>query len=431
VTTEATGDGANQTEDLPGSKAAVLAWLEERTATEEGQEIGTLLFLADETSRPAAAMEAMQLVKAMLSSADSQEIQKVTDALFLNLYICGAQVGAWLGADAWPASLSKASVPGLLPKDVLRAALAGIDSQVVKEDETQKILDAYVTATWGDEASLIDAVDENFDGIMVSTPPQQASIQYCLGILWGYAFRGMVKRLALDRQLDTVPESLAAQRWQLERALAIDFNTSSSKPGPPTFMQYANEFFSHEQWAELCRPSNAAVILMEAELQEAMHAMAILSSVSQDDDMEVISSSEEEFENDFELDLVLLDQAEWKAFQYRAVAYGSLVADAEALVEAEVPLERSDQSWVTKLVQTRVLTDIRPDQSRMVAAGIQAPIRRVVQVLREKVLQTKLTEARSSLTKMMADRAAAAGTACAAAAQDATEERDGEQADNA
>ena len=39
------------------------------------------------------------------------------------------------------------------------------------------------------------------------------------GILWGYALRGMVKRLSLDRQLGTVPELLAAQRWQLERAL--------------------------------------------------------------------------------------------------------------------------------------------------------------------------------------------------------------------
>eukprot|EP00435_Cladocopium_sp_Y103_P026060 s385_g6.t1 len=246
------------------------------------------------------------------------------------------------------------------------------------------------------------------------------------GILWGYALRGMVKRLALDRQLGTVPESIAAQRWQLERALAIDFNESGGlKPGPPTFMQYANEFFSHEDWADLCKPSNAAVILMEAELQEAMHAMAILSSVSQDDDMEVISSSEEEFENDFELDLVLLDQAEWKAFQYRAIAYGSLVADAEALVEAEVALERNDQSWVSKLVQTRVLTDIRPDQSRLVAAGIQAPIRRVVQALKDKVLQSKLTEARRSLSKMMSDSAAAAALASAAAARSESSEATG------
>ncbi|CAK9113167.1 unnamed protein product [Durusdinium trenchii] len=262
-----------------------------------------------------------------------------------------------------------ASVPGLKPRDVVQAALNGMDPQVVKPEETQKILDAYVSATWGEETSF--GTLEAFDGVMISVPPQQASIQspggagaktgeresrlsgsnsprktsppparYCLGILWGYAIRGMVKRLALDRQLDTVPE-------------------------------------------------------------EAMHGMAILSSVSQEDAFEVISSSEEEFENDFELDLVLLDQGEWKvpvpvgAFQYRAVAYGILLADAEAvdsmhgmepshqaLVEREVLLERSPRSWVRTLVETRVLTELRPEQSRRVATSIQAPLRRVVGALK-------------------------------------------------
>ena len=59
------------------------------------------------------------------------------------------------------------------------------------------------------------------------------------------------------------------------------------------------------------------------------------------------------------------------------MAFGSLAADAEALVEAERPLARSATSWVRRLVETRVLTDVRPDQSRMVAAGIQAPLRRL------------------------------------------------------
>lgn len=59
---------------------------------------------------------------------------------------------------------------------------------------------------------------------------------------------------------------MAAQRWQLERALAVDFKGSKA-PGGPSLMQYANEFFSHEGWAELCKPSNALVSLMEAELQ--------------------------------------------------------------------------------------------------------------------------------------------------------------------
>eukprot|EP00435_Cladocopium_sp_Y103_P032347 s385_g8.t1 len=68
----------NQTEDpadLPGSKAAILAWLEDRAATEEGQEIGTLLFLAKSKNRAAAAEEALALVKTMLS-ADSMDLQK-------------------------------------------------------------------------------------------------------------------------------------------------------------------------------------------------------------------------------------------------------------------------------------------------------------------------------------------------------------------
>ncbi|CAJ1446204.1 unnamed protein product, partial [Effrenium voratum] len=220
-----------------------------------------------------------------------------------------------------------------------QAMLAGIESSVVNKNETSEIVDAYVTATWGDEASY---TSDSFDGVMISTPPQQASVQYSIGMLWGYAIRGVAKRLALDRQLGTVPELVSAQRLQLERALDLNFNESSN--GPPTFLQYASEFFSHEDWADLCRPSNVAVNIMEAELQEAMHAVAILSSVSQDGELEVISSSEEEFENDFELDMVLLDQAEWKGFQYRAVVYGCLLADAEAFVGSEVGLERSERS---------------------------------------------------------------------------------------
>ncbi|CAJ1338212.1 unnamed protein product [Effrenium voratum] len=51
---------------------------------------GTMLFLSKERERLAAAEE-------------------VADAMFLALYIRAAQVGTWLGADAWPASfLSKA-----------------------------------------------------------------------------------------------------------------------------------------------------------------------------------------------------------------------------------------------------------------------------------------------------------------------------------
>ncbi|CAJ1338210.1 unnamed protein product [Effrenium voratum] len=81
----------NQTDqDPPDTEAGVLAWLEERTGTPEGLEIGTMLFLSKERERLAAAEE-------------------VADAMFLALYIRAAQVGTWLGADAWPASfLSKA-----------------------------------------------------------------------------------------------------------------------------------------------------------------------------------------------------------------------------------------------------------------------------------------------------------------------------------
>ncbi|CAJ1414478.1 unnamed protein product, partial [Effrenium voratum] len=95
----------NQTDqDPPDTEAGVLAWLEERTGTPEGLEIGTMLFLSKERERLAAAEEALVLTREML--ADSE---KVADAMFLALYIRAAQVGTWLGADAWPASfLSKA-----------------------------------------------------------------------------------------------------------------------------------------------------------------------------------------------------------------------------------------------------------------------------------------------------------------------------------
>ena len=78
------------------------------------------------------------------------------------------------------------------------------------------------------------------------------------------------------------------------------------------------------------------------------------------------------------------------------MAYGSLVADAEGLVEARVPLERSERSWVRRLVETKALTDVRPEQSRRLAAGVQGPLRRLLKVLKEKVLGSKLTEARAS-----------------------------------
>ncbi|CAJ1337363.1 unnamed protein product, partial [Effrenium voratum] len=285
----------------------------------------------------------------------------------------------------------RASVPGMRCREAAQAMLAGIESSVVNKNETSEIVDAYVTATWGDEASY---TSDSFDGVMISTPPQQASVQYSIGMLWGYAIRGVAKRLALDRQLGTVPELVSAQRLQLERALDLNFNESSN--GPPTFLQYASEFFSHEDWADLCRPSNVAVNIMEAELQEAMHAVAILSSVSQDGELEVISSSEEEFENDFELDMVLLDQAEWKGFQYRAVVYGCLLADAEAFVGSEVGLERSERSWVRALTKSRALSEPRPEQGGLVAASVAMPLRRVVQALKGRVLATKLREARQS-----------------------------------
>ncbi|CAE7838554.1 rlmJ [Symbiodinium sp. CCMP2592] len=329
-----------------------------------------------------------------------------------------------------------ASVPGLKAEDAVTAALAGIPHSVVSRDESQRVVEAYVSATWGEEKSLSDEDNVAFDGVMISTSPQHASIQYCLGVLWGYAVRGLVKRLALDRTLGTVPEALATQKQQLERALAIGdpdpSPTDSSPPGRSTFLQYASDFFSHSDWAALCQPVSGAVHVIEAELQEAMHAMAILASLESqdfDEDFEVVSGSNEDFENDFRIDAVLLDQAEWKGFQHRAIVYGCLLADAEGILDTHVgPLPRSRRSWVKTLVQTNALSDVRPDQSRRVAAGILAPIQRVAKVLRERVLTTKLREARRSLTELLEASAASAAAASIAAAA-ADQEPNKEEAD--
>jgi len=430
--------GSGNATDLPSSEAATLAWLEERALTKEAVEIGTMLFLAPESQRLETAEVALEMAKDMVASAgEGAELQKASaDAIFLAMYTCAAKAGVDIGIDAWPATfLSKASVPGLKAQDAVTAALAGIPHSVVSRDESQRVVEAYVSATWGEEKSLSDEDNVAFDGVMISTSPQHASIQYCLGVLWGYAVRGLVKRLALDRTLDTVPEALATRKQQLERALAIgDPNPSpsdSSPPGRSSFLQYASDFFSHSDWAALCHPVSGAVHVIEAELQEAMHAMAILASLESqdfDEDFEVVSGSNEDFENDFRIDAVLLDQAEWKGFQYRAIVYGCLLADAEGILDTHVgPLPRSRRSWVKTLVQTNALSDVRPDQSRRVAAGILAPIQRVAKVLRERVLTTKLREARRSLTELLEASAASAAAASIAAA--AADQEPGKEAD--
>lgn len=433
--------GSGNATDLPGSEAATLAWLEERALTKEAVEIGTMLFLAPESKRLETAEVALEMAKDMVASAcEGTELQKASaDAIFLAMYTCAAKAGVDIGIDAWPATfLSKASVPGLKAEDAVTAALAGIHHSVVSRDESRRVVQAYVSATWGEEKSLSDEDNVAFDGVMISTSPQHASIQYCLGVLWGYAVRGLVKRLALDRTMDTVPEALATQKQQLERALAIgDPDPSPTNSSPPgrgrsSFLQYASDFFSHSDWAALCQPVSGAVHVIEAELQEAMHAMAILASLESQDfeeDFEVVSGSNEDFENDFRIDAVLLDQAEWKGFQYRAIVYGCLLADAEGILDTHVgPLPRSQRSWVKTLVQTNALSDVRPDQSRRMAAGILAPIQRVAKVLRERVLTTKLREARRSLTELLETSAASAAAASIAAAA-AGDQEPGKEAD--
>eukprot|EP00439_Symbiodinium_sp_Y106_P033459 s5242_g4.t1 len=332
-----------------------------------------------------------------------------------------------------------ASVPGLKAQDAVTAALAGIPHSVVSRDESQRVVEAYVSATWGEEKSLSDEDNVAFDGVMISTSPQHASIQ-CVGsheteaeVSFGDTRSEACPGGAGDTEAAAGARFGVSPRTALKAAIG-DPNPSpsdSSPPGRSSFLQYASDFFSHSDWAALCQPVSGAVHVIEAELQEAMHAMAILASLESqdfDEDFEVVSGSNEDFENDFRIDAVLLDQAEWKGFQYRAIVYGCLLADAEGILDTHVgPLPRSRRSWVKTLVQTNALSDVRPDQSRRVAAGILAPIQRVAKVLRERVLTTKLREARRSLTELLEASAASAAAASIAAA--AADQEPGKEAD--
>ncbi|CAE8638235.1 unnamed protein product, partial [Polarella glacialis] len=294
---------------------------------------------------------------------------------------------------------------------------------VVSRAEAQAVLDAYITATWG-EASRFNQTP-GIEGIMVSTPPQQGAIQYCIGVLWGYSLRGLIQRLVLDRSLGTMPEFLNDKRQRLERALALDDDSASSgadrsldddkgadrSKGAPSLMQYAMEFFGHADWTALCKPSDPAITLLEAELEETMQGMAMLASAgAEDDEFEYMIVGDDDPDSDDSEEMVMLDQEDWEAFQRRATAIGCLLADAEALVGEEVgPLPRgADSGWVQHLVNSGALSGTRPEQGRMVASKLLAPIQRLAEVLRNRLLPSKLKSAQQGLNELFASAASAA-----------------------
>eukprot|EP00933_Yihiella_yeosuensis_P015759 TRINITY_DN13640_c0_g1_i1.p1 TRINITY_DN13640_c0_g1~~TRINITY_DN13640_c0_g1_i1.p1 ORF type:complete len:501 (+),score=102.52 TRINITY_DN13640_c0_g1_i1:226-1503(+) len=419
-----------------------MAWLDERTKTQDATEIGKALFLASEDERKAAVQEGFNLLHKLLVEANNNSgeafFEAASDGIFMGTYLIGAQAEASIGPDAWPiAFMDNATVPGLSLNETLNALLHDVPKETVSRNEVEAVVRAYTTAAWGESGSEV-AKRRGFDGLMVSVLPQQAAIQYCIGILWGYALRGLIKRLAFDRSLGTVPEPIEAKHKSLERALAWDetktkddaaTDTAKKEPSRLTLLSYATEFFGHRDWIGLCRPSDSAIDLLEEELEEAIQGMAVLTSaMAEDDDIEVMTlpidgndaSDDDGGDIDSEDvmdDSIVLEQKDWEHFQRRATALGSLLADAEALVDSEAgPLPRGRKLWVEKLIRSGALSGVRPDQTAMVASGIASPIQRLATAIKHRVVGSKMKEARRGLESLffLSAEKAAAATASAA-----------------
>lgn len=416
------------------AREASLAWLDEHVRTLDARSLGRGLFLANASSRQRIATAGLEtlrdnLAEAAISSAepDSEDLDEdlVLDGVFLGMHLFAAHSDAWLGPDAWPNSIMlRASVPGSTKEAVAQALGRDISAETVSAKEIMEVVDAFVASTWGEGIAAPSA--QEFAGVVISTPPLYAMIHYVIGFLWGYASRGLILRLAFDRTLDTVPETAESARKRLERQFldAASSNASSITEKPkPTLLQYASEFYGHRDWADLCRPSDAAIAVLEAELEEAMPGLALLAGADDDESPETeihtvgqnpadwgsligLGSSDDDADEGMvsHSDMVMLDQEDWNAFQRRSIIMGALTADAEALVDGEVgPLQRNQRpasKWARRLVKSGVISGVQQEQGGALADRLSTPLRRLTNVLRDSYLPSKLRSARARLSRM-------------------------------
>jgi len=420
------------------ARESILNWVDGRMDTLDGRAIGRGLFLAAASERKQRADQGIatlrdNLQEYVLQQGPSDQRKRVAeDSVFLAIYLKAAQGDGWLGAEAWSnAMVLQASVPGLAMREVSRAVLQDISPDVVTAEEVNDVVDAFVTANWG------NARDNA--GTIVASLVEYAATQFCIGVLWGYSLRGLVLRLSLDRSLGTSPESAAAARRRLERQLAIDFDGSEGKASslgnstsvpssaPTSLLNYATEFFGHSDWANLCAPTEASMGVFEKEVEEMMSGLIILASSGfdlDDDDVVVVRHIQRRHRNDddgdedededeidiYEGNQVLLEYEDWVGFQGRAVALGALIAGAEAFVESELgQLPRSSRPmsrWTRQLVRNGALTGVRREQALMLLKHVGSPLRRLVNSLRNTFLVSKLADARRGISRIFSGEAA-------------------------
>jgi len=122
----------------------------------------------------------------------------------------------------------------------------------------------------------------------------------------------------------------------------------------------------------------------------------------------VIDDSFIEDDGDFptSVPLIVRPQEDFANFLRRAIGIGALLADAEALVDAQLgPLPRGatpSTFWAHDLVMSGALSSVRRESGAMVARRLNVPMRRLVDALRNNVLASKLTSARRGLEDLFA-----------------------------
>lgn len=409
------------------TREATLAWLDDHLNTLDARTLGRGLFLAREDQRSNRSKAGLRTLTDVLEEArdaeenvDQDEIAE--DSVFLGVHLFAAQADMWLGANAWPdAIMMRASVPIVGKLDVAKAMLRGVRPQVITVEEVSDIVDAFVSATWGERVNPRGFKGGVIDFVIVS-PAQFSALQYAIGILWGFAMRNLVLRYALDHSIGSVPETAASARRRLERQfsrVSADMNTRSS------LLQYANDFFGHREWVGLCRPSDATLSVLEHELEEILPSLALLTGYNESDfdqnesvSVEILGRSmfettladDEAAESVTMDDMVALSLSDWEGFTRRAVAIGALLADAEAFVDSRLGSlsrgRRFSSQWVLELIRHGALSGIRREQGSMTTTRLQHPIRRLVTVLRTDFLASKLRTARAGLEKVFADELA-------------------------
>jgi hypothetical protein len=378
-------------------------------------------------------LEAQESGDASVLAAASQ------DAIFLALHFYSLQADAWLGGNAWQEAVKEdLTVPGSGSEDIEKAILRGLAPGAISSEEVRDVVDSLVAATWGKDPFVAFQDEDALPSMStaVSAFPQFAAFQLSIGMLWGFALRGLAMRLALDRALGTMPESTQAARQRLERALADEDGDRSKAKGaedqpqqePPTLQRYASEFFGHRDWAALCKVSDASVGVMETELEEALPALAFLAHSSdlnvkmmlENDEVEEFDtlpfdmqddrySTEDDDDDDDDLEegieqMIYLPLEAWESLQRRSLVIGALLADAEAFVDQQVgPLHRGrrpGRQWVDRLIRSGALTNLRWEQAQSFASTLNMPLQRLVEVLRSSVLTSKLQTAREGLSKL-------------------------------